>query len=332
MFVDEMEITVRSGRGGSGCVSFRREKYVPRGGPDGGDGGKGGDIVFESRGSLLTLADLSGRRIYSARRGSPGQGAKRRGRSGPRMVIRVPVGTLIYDKATDELIADLAEPGMKAVVARGGQGGKGNRAFATPTRRTPKQSQPGEMGIERRLRLELKYLADVGLLGLPNAGKSTLLREISAAHPNVAAYPFTTKSPVLGIVEGADWRRIVVADIPGIIEGAHQGVGLGHRFLRHVERSGTLLHLIDVCPPAPPSPAEAYRVVREEISRYGSRLAEKPELVVATKMDLPGAEEGLAELREEMDSEIWPISAKTGEGLPDLLERVFSLVEEDPAR
>ena len=328
MFVDEMEIVVRSGRGGAGCVSFRREKYIPRGGPDGGDGGRGGDVVLEASPSALTLGDLTRGGIFAARRGSPGGGGNRRGKSASHLVISVPEGTLVYDRDTGELLADLSGPGARAVVARGGAGGKGNRAFATATHRAPRESQPGAKGAEHRLRLELKFIADIGLIGLPNAGKSTLLTKITGAHPNVAAYPFTTKSPVLGVVEREDWRRIVVADIPGVVQGASEGVGLGHRFLRHVERAGSLLHLVDASPTAPPSPGEAYRVVREELARYASPLAAKPEILAATKMDLPGAEEGLEDLRQTSGKEVWPVSALGGAGLADLVTRLFGLVEE----
>ncbi|MCZ6689774.1 MAG: GTPase ObgE [Planctomycetota bacterium] len=328
MFIDELQITVRSGRGGAGCVSFRHEKAISRGGPDGGDGGRGGDIVLQTHTRLLTLGDLAKGRTFFAKNGSPGEGAKRKGKSARPLVIEVPVGTLVYNRNTGALIADLREPDQSFVVARGGRGGKGNRAFATPEHRSPRESQPGGKHQEARLRLELKYLADLGLVGLPNAGKSTLLSKISSAHPTVAAYPFTTKSPVLGIVEGDDWRRIVVADIPGIIAGAHEGVGLGHRFLRHVERSGILLHLIDAAPSAPPPAREAYRVIREELGSYGHELDRKPELIVATKIDLPGAADGLEEIRRTVETKVWPISARTGEGIAELVEELFRLVED----
>jgi GTP-binding protein len=327
MFVDEVEIIVRSGPGGAGCVSFRREARVPRGGPDGGDGGHGGDVILEATASITTLLDISRKRIWTARKGQPGQGANRQGRSAPPLIIPVPLGTLVYEKVSGDLLADLTEDGMRAVVARGGKGGRGNRAFATSTRQTPRRAEEGGGGEEKRIRLELKFLADVGLIGLPNAGKSTFLERVSAAHPNIAGYPFTTKSPVLGIVESEDWERIVIADIPGLVEGAHRGVGLGHRFLRHVERARILLHLVDVAPPGGPSPSEAYRIVREEMVRYSEAIGRKPQIVAANKMDLPGSEEGRRDLQGVAGPDVCPISAVTGDGVRDLLARLFSLVK-----
>lgn len=327
MFVDEVEIIVRSGSGGAGCVSFRREARVPRGGPDGGDGGRGGDVILEATPSITTLLDTSRKRIWIARKGQPGQGANRQGKTASPLVIPVPLGTLVYEKGSDDLLADLTEEGMRTVVARGGKGGRGNRAFATSTRQTPRIAEEGGAGEEKRVRLELKFLADVGLIGLPNAGKSTFLEKVSAANPNIAGYPFTTKSPVLGIVESEDWQRIVIADIPGLVEGAHKGVGLGHRFLRHVERARILLHLVDTADPGGPSPSEAYRIVQDEMVRYSRAIGDKPRVVAASKMDLPGSEEGWKDLQRVAGPDLHAISAVTGEGVPELLGHLFSLVK-----
>ena len=329
MFFDEARIYVQAGDGGNGCVAFRREKFVPLGGPSGGNGGKGGDVILVASPHLNTLISFKKRSHFKAGRGEHGRGKNQYGKRGEDCLISVPPGTVVYDADTGEVLADLTEPGQRVVVARGGRGGRGNAAFATSTNQAPRLAEKGEPGEKRWLRLELKLIADVGLVGQPNAGKSTLLRRLSAARPKVAAYPFTTLQPVLGIVELSDYRRFVMADIPGLIEGAHQGAGLGHRFLRHIERTRLLVHLVDVVPSSGQfRPGEAYRVVRDELRRYSSALAAKPELVVANKADLPGAAEGVRELEEVCGGQVLVISAVTGQGLTELLAAVVRALDE----
>jgi len=328
MFIDEAEIHVRGGKGGQGCVSFRRERFVPRGGPDGGHGGDGGSVYVQAAPELNTLLDVVSRRHWFAKNGRPGEGSNRRGRNGRGVTIKVPVGTLVFDHEKGVLLKDLVKPGQRIVVARGGKGGRGNTAYATPANQAPRQADPGEAGEERLLRLELKLIADVGLVGLPNAGKSTLLSRLSRARPKIADYPFTTTEPQLGIVELSGLRRLVMADLPGLIEGAHAGAGLGDTFLRHIERTRVILHLIDVVPGnGRPSPSQAYRVIREELQQYSASLAGKPELVVANKMDLTGSLTALDRLRGEldMDVDVVGISAVVGEGLDRLLEQLWTL-------
>ncbi len=321
-FIDYVRIHVKAGDGGRGCVSFRREKYVPRGGPDGGDGGRGGHIIVRATDELHTLIDLRYHREYKARRGEHGMGKKMHGRNGEDLVIPVPVGTVIRDADSDALIVDLDANGREAIVAKGGRGGLGNAHFATPVRQAPRYAQPGEEGDEKRLVFELKLFADVGLIGLPNAGKSTLLSAISSARPKVAAYPFTTLAPVLGVVKLADYRSFVVADIPGIIEGAHGGAGLGYRFLRHVERTSLLLHLVDVSDIAEGDPVENYKTVQKELSYYSGELAGKPQSAVATKIDIAGDGERLGKMKrycKDKGIAFFPVSAVTGEGINQLL-------------
>jgi len=327
MFVDEAEIIVRGGRGGDGCVSFRKEKYVPRGGPDGGNGGDGGSVILRVDPQILTLLDIRRQRIYAAENGSPGRGKLRHGRNGLDVIIGIPPGTLVIDCATDRLLRDLKRPDEQVVVARGGRGGRGNKTFATSTNRAPRERQEGEPAEERRLKLELKLIADVGIVGRPNAGKSTLLSRLSRAHPKIAAYPFTTLQPHLGIMETADYRRIVLADIPGLIEGAHQGAGLGDEFLRHIERTRMLLHVVDAGSPGPPEPGEAYREVREELRLYSRALAEKPEIVVANKLDLPGAQERIELLHDATEGRFLAISAKTGENVDELTDLLLEEID-----
>ena len=332
MFVDEAEIEVRAGKGGHGCVSFRRERFVPRGGPDGGHGGDGGSIYIQATSGLNTLLDVVSRRHWFAKNGRPGEGSNRRGRNGRGITIKVPVGTLVYDHEKGVLLKDLVEAGQQIVVARGGKGGRGNTAYTTPTNQAPRQADPGEPGEERLLRLELKLIADIGLVGLPNAGKSTLLSRLSRARPKIADYPFTTTEPQLGIIELSGLRRLVMADLPGLIEGAHTGVGLGDTFLRHIERTGVILHIVDVMPGnGHPSPAEAYRTIREELQQYSAKLAAKPELVVANKMDLTGSLAAVDQLRGELGMEVVGISAVVGEGLDRLLEQLWTLCRQTPA-
>ncbi len=334
MFIDEVEIHVRGGRGGNGCLSFRREKFVPQGGPDGGNGGDGGDVVIQASPDVDTLLDLAGHHHWIAHNGCHGQGKNKQGRRGANVILKVPPGTLIYDRDSGILLKDLTEQGQRICAAHGGRGGRGNRAFASPTNQTPREYEPGAPGQERWLRLELKLIADVGIVGLPNAGKSTLLSRLSHARPKIADYPFTTREPVLGIVELSDFRRFVMADIPGLVEGAHRGAGLGDAFLRHIERTRVLLHLIDVCPvPGQPSPLEAYRIIRRELAEYSQALAEKPELIVANKMDLTGSAESLSALREHLGGGVLAISAVAGTGLAPMVEgvwRVLAPVRRDP--
>jgi len=337
LFIDEAKLSARAGDGGDGCVSLRREKYVPRGGPDGGDGGRGGDVVLRADRNLATLQDPQLRREVRAGHGEPGAGGRKSGRDGARLELRVPVGTLVYDAATGELLADLSRDGESRVVARGGRGGRGNACFATPTRQTPEQAERGRPGQWRELRLSLKLLADVGLVGFPNAGKSTLLRRISAARPRVAPYPFTTLIPTLGVVEQGE-RRFAVADIPGLIPGASRGVGLGDRFLRHIERTRVLVHLLD----AGAALLEGrdlvadWEAIRAELGSYEPALALRGEVVALNKLDLVADRSALdgveAELRRR-GRQVFRISGATGEGVPALLRAlVHALDAADAAR
>ncbi len=326
MFIDEAEIYVKGGDGGNGCVSFRREKFVPHGGPDGGDGGDGGSVHFVAVEGVDTLIDLKGRHHWIAERGRHGQGKNKTGRCGKDLHIEVPPGTLIYDRETGILLKDLVEPSQPVLIAAGGEGGKGNRRFATPTNQAPRECTPGQEGEERWLRLELKLIADVGLVGMPNAGKSTLLARLSHARPKIADYPFTTLDPQLGIVELRGWRRFVMADLPGLIEGAHEGKGLGDTFLKHIERTRVLVHLVDVFP-TKGDPVENYHAIRRELEKHSRLLAEKPELIVANKMDLTDAPEMADDFAKDLGKEVLKISAATGEGLPPVLERIWRMVE-----
>jgi GTP-binding protein len=339
MFVDEANIMVRSGNGGNGCVSFRREKYIPKGGPDGGNGGDGGSVILAVDHNVTTLLDFRSRHHWKARHGQPGQSRQMTGESAEDLLLRVPAGTLVFDAETNELICDLTSPDAPFVIAQGGRGGLGNEHFKSSTNQTPRESEDGEPGVERQLRLELKLMADVGLLGMPNAGKSTLLRAISAARPMVADFPFTTLKPRLGIVELDAERRLVVADIPGLIEGAAEGIGLGHDFLRHVERTRVLVHLVDLCPMDESNPVENYRTIRRELARYSTDLAEKDELVVLNKVDLVAAEEREAMI-ERIAGELgfgkgerpMVISGATREGIGGLLEQCWALTKREPAK
>jgi GTP-binding protein len=327
MFVDRVTIYVSGGAGGDGCMSFRREKYAPRGGPNGGDGGHGGHVVIRSVEGLTNLAHLSHQRHWRAHRGEHGQGSDCFGRGAPDLVIEVPPGTLVRDRDRGFLLKDLKAVGDWVVVARGGRGGHGNAHFKSSTNRAPRQHEKGHPGEERWVTLELKVIADVGLIGLPNAGKSTLLSRISRAHPEIADYPFTTKYPNLGTVAAED-QNFVVADIPGLIEGAHAGHGLGHEFLRHVERTHLLVHLVEAVPLDGSDPVQNYRTIRNELARYSPRLAERPELLVATKMDVTGAEDARQRLEAELGREAPGISAVTGRGIPQLLYRIAESLAE----
>lgn len=324
-FIDEVKIQVKSGDGGAGCVSFRREKYVPLGGPDGGDGGKGGDIIFEVSSSISTLLDLRHRPHLKGGRGRNGMGKDRHGANGDDLKIMVPLGTVIKDAETGEVLADLTEPGESIVLLKGGRGGQGNARFATATHKAPKFAQPGEPGEERWLRLELKLMADVGLLGLPSVGKSSLITKVSAARPKIADYPFTTLKPHLGVVQYKDYRSFVIADIPGIIEGAHAGAGLGQRFLRHVERTGLLLHVLDISWMPERDPIREYEAINQELRLFNPELAEKKQIIVINKIDLPQVKENLPKVLPyyaERGLKVFPISAVTGEGIPPLLDEI----------
>lgn len=331
MFVDEAKIHVKAGDGGRGCIAFRREKYIPKGGPEGGDGGDGGSVIFLSDPSENTLLDFSGKHHWHAQRGEDGMGKKMAGHGGDDLVIRVPPGTLIYDAEHDILMADLDGPDKKVVIARGGKGGRGNWHFKSSINQTPRYAEPGTEGQERMLRLELKLIADVGLVGMPNAGKSTLLRSISAARPKVADYPFTTLEPQLGIVDLVGDRRMVVADIPGLIEGAQSGLGLGHAFLRHIERTKVIVHMLDMFPMDGSDPAHNYRVIRKELEAFSPVLANKQELIAANKMDLAIDDEAIDKLRAELpDKQIHAISGVSRVGLDRLLETLWSILKEMP--
>jgi GTP-binding protein len=330
VFIDQVLVYVKAGDGGNGCLAFRREKYVPRGGPSGGDGGRGGDVVFIASEHHNTLLHFRYNPEHKAERGRHGEGSNRTGRDGRHAEVPVPVGTIVYDAETGELLHDFTTPGERFAVAKGGRGGKGNARFATSTHQAPTEHEPGRPGNERRLRLELKLLADVGLVGFPNAGKSTLISRISAAHPKIADYPFTTLEPNLGVVTFDD-RTFVVADIPGLIEGAHEGHGLGTQFLRHIERTRLLLHLVDVSEMSGRDPVHDYDVIMRELASFNQDLASKPMVLVATKMDVAQDPERIAALEQkatEVGLPLQKISAVTGDGIDQLIaamaERVFN--------
>jgi GTPase len=325
MFIDEAKIFVKAGDGGRGCVSFRREKFVPKGGPDGGDGGQGGDIVLQADRNLRTLLDFRYKQRYTAERGEHGRGSDQKGRDGRGCILRVPAGTLVRAAESGAVLADLIRHEQRFVAAQGGRGGRGNTRFKSPTNQAPRHAEPGETGEARWLTLELKLLADVGLIGLPNAGKSTLLARISAARPKIAPYPFTTLVPQLGIVRLRDDTSCVVADIPGLIEGAHEGKGLGHQFLRHIERTWLLIHLVDMATPGEDDPLTNFEMVTRELLAYAPSLAKKPQVVAATKMDIPSAKETWERFQPAMvarDLRVIAVSAVTGEGIGTLLDEI----------
>jgi GTPase len=342
VFVDEAKIFVKAGNGGNGCVAFRREKYVPRGGPSGGDGGNGGSVHLEANPNDNTLLRYRYNREFKADRGRHGEGSNCTGHSGADMILQVPVGTLVYDDESGEELADLAKPGERVLVAHGGRGGRGNQHFAKPWHQAPREHEDGQPGEERHLRLELKLLADVGLVGFPNAGKSTLISVISAARPKIANYPFTTLEPNLGVVnadggtgrEGRELgRTFVVADLPGLIEGAHEGAGLGMRFLRHVERTRLLVHLIDTSDAGDADPVHAFEVISHELRAFSESLAEKPRIVVATKLDATTERAKLEELRafcQKQGLEFHAISAATGEGVRELVIAMANALDRIP--
>ena len=326
MLIDQAVINVQSGDGGSGCLSFRREKYVPRGGPDGGDGGRGGDVVLAADSQLSTLLDYHYKQQYRAKRGGHGEGRNRTGASADDIVLRVPPGTVVKDADTGEFLGELIEPGDRCVVARGGRGGRGNASFATPTHQAPREHEPGRPGVERRIELELKLIADVGLVGQPNAGKSTLLAAMSAARPKIADYPFTTLEPNLGVVQLSDGRTMVMADIPGIIEGAHEGKGLGLKFLRHIERTRTLAYLI----PCDVGNAQAeYELLKNELAEYSRELAEKPHCIVTSKIDLlpPGEDPPRVSAPDAFAT--FAVSGVARTGLQELADGLWSVVKRE---
>ncbi len=332
MFYDSAKIYVRGGDGGNGCVAFRREKYVPEGGPWGGDGGRGGDVIFRGDEGLRTLVDFRYRRHYKADRGQHGRGKNMHGRSADDLVIRVPPGTIIRDEETGQLLGDITTDGQDVIVAGGGRGGRGNSRFASAHNKAPTMAEKGEPGQERWVLLELKLLADVGLVGFPNAGKSTLIARVSAAKPKIADYPFTTLVPNLGVVSMGEGQSFVMADIPGLIEGAHTGAGLGHEFLRHVERTRVLIHVLDTAGTEGRDPVEDFRVINRELKLYNEVLAGRPQVIAANKIDLPDSNEHLDRLRDEFSAEyeIFPISAVAGTGVKELINRVHQLFQELP--
>ena len=338
MFVDEVDIHVEAGNGGRGCLAFRREKFVPRGGPSGGDGGHGGSVYIVASSHVNTLINFRFHPEFSAERGEHGMGSNRTGHTGADLELEVPIGTLVYEKSDDpdrprRLLGDLAEEGQRVLVAKGGRGGLGNARFATSTNRAPRKVQPGEPGEIKDLRLELKLLADVGLVGFPNAGKSTLIARVSAARPKIADYPFTTLTPNLGVVRLNEDRSFVVADVPGLIEGAHRGLGLGHQFLRHLERTKVLVHVVDVSGASGRNPVSDLDTVRRELELFQPALAAKPQIIAANKIDAlgPDRSEAIAPLQRraaQLDLPFLQVSAATGEGVPDLLEAMWRRLAE----
>jgi len=329
-FVDRVKIYVRAGKGGDGAVAFLREKYRPKGGPAGGDGGKGGDVVLVATSSKHTLLDFKYKKHFVAENGQPGKGKKMHGKDGKDLIIYVPVGTVVIDAETGEVICDLVREGQKCIVAKGGKGGRGNARFATPTDQAPTYAEKGKPGEERWIILELKLIADVGLVGFPNAGKSTLLSRLTRARPKIANYPFTTLSPNLGVME-LDWnRRLVIADIPGLIEDAHKGAGLGHEFLRHIERTKFLAHVLDVSDFREREPIEAFESINRELTLYSENLAQKPQVVIANKIDTLSDKELLEKLRDYFERNGIPffaVSALTGEGIEELKEGLWKFYE-----
>lgn len=327
-FIDEVIITVWSGNGGRGCVSFRREKFIPRGGPDGGDGGKGGDIVLKTTSRKRTLYQFRFQKHFKAKNGAHGQGKQKTGKNGQDLIIELPPGTLVTDADTGKVITDLVKCDEIFVLARGGRGGQGNARFKTSKNRSPRFAQPGEPGETKTLKLELKLLADVGIIGLPNAGKSTLITAVSSARPKIGNYPFTTLYPSLGVVQTGWAEPFVVADIPGLIKGAHKGTGLGIRFLRHIERTRILIHLIDVSAIDTDNPLHAYNTVNKELAMYNRKLTEKPQIVVLNKIDLPDVREAAKKFQNALkEKQVILISALTGKGIEDLNSKIVQLLD-----
>ncbi|MBC5637593.1 GTPase ObgE [Ornithinibacillus sp. BX22] len=332
MFVDQVSVYVKAGDGGNGLVAYRREKYVPLGGPAGGDGGNGGDVIFKVDEGLNTLMDLRYNRHFKAKRGENGMSKNQHGKNAAPLIVSVPPGTTIMDEDTDQVIADLTIHGQEAVIAKGGRGGRGNSRFATPRNPAPDFAENGEPGEEKNIKVELKLIADVGLVGFPSVGKSTFLSVVSAAKPKIADYHFTTLAPNLGVVDTGDQRSFVLADLPGLIEGAHQGIGLGHQFLRHVERTRVIIHVIDMAGTEGRDPFEDYVKINTELKEYDEKLMTRPQVIAANKMDMPGAEENLEKFKEQLgeDVPVYPVSALTKDGLRDILYAVADLLETIP--
>ena len=330
-FIDQAKIYVNAGNGGSGCVSFRREKFIPRGGPNGGDGGRGGHVIFRATGNMSTLLDIRNQRQYRAEKGQHGMGKDMHGRNGKNIVITVPLGTLIKDAETGEVLFDFTEEGQEHIAARGGRGGMGNAHFKSSVRQAPRFAQPGEEGEEKNLFLELKLLADVGLVGLPNAGKSTLISAMSSARPKIADYPFTTLIPNLGVVKYGEYKSYVIADIPGLIEGAHKGTGLGFQFLRHIERTSILLHLVDISEMTDGDPVDNFKKINNELELFSPELINKPQAVAGTKLDIKGNGQRLdtlAQYCEDKHYDFFRVCAVTGEGTKELIQYLGEKVRE----
>ncbi len=331
-FIDEAIITVQSGDGGRGCVSFRREKYIPRGGPDGGDGGRGGDVILLASSQKRTLYHFRNQRHFKAQRGGYGQGQQRSGKNGAHLTIEVPPGTVVMDAESGTIIHDFIEPGETFIVAKGGRGGQGNKRFATSTNRAPRFAQPGEPGQTFQLRLELKLIAEIGIIGFPNAGKSTLISHVSSARPKIGDYPFTTLTPTIGMIKPEWGEPFAVADIPGLIEGAHSGVGLGIQFLRHIERTRFLLHLIDAAALDFSDVLYQYRTINHELAQYSPSLSEKQQILVLNKLDIPEAQEKAAAFQAALPgTTVFTISAATGQGLPELMRHLTRLINQNHA-
>ncbi len=330
MFIDHAKINLKAGDGGNGIVAFRREKYVPMGGPSGGDGGRGGDIVFEADENLRTLMDFRYQKHFKAKRGAHGQGKNMHGASGEDLIVKVPAGTVIKDDDTGQVIADLVSPGQNVIIVKGGRGGRGNARFTSSRNKAPTISENGEPGEEKWVRLELKLLADVGLVGFPNAGKSTLISRISASRPKIADYPFTTLVPNLGVVKTKSKETFVVADIPGLIENAHQGAGLGHDFLRHVERTKVLVFVLDTAQTEGRDVVEDYNTLRLELELYNENLSRRPFLIAANKIDIPAAQDNLKKLQDLWGDKVYEISAVTGAGVEELIEKVYEVLQSIP--
>jgi GTP-binding protein len=327
MFVDRVQIEIQAGKGGNGCMSFRREKYVPKGGPDGGDGGKGGSVIIVAKNGVNNLAGFSHQKFWKASSGAHGSGSNKAGKDGHDLILEVPTGTLVIDAKNDFIIRDMTHDGDTLVAARGGEAGKGNTRFKTSINRAPRDHTPGGEGEKRELLLELKVIADVGIIGMPNAGKSTLLSRLTKARPQIADYPFTTKFPNLGMVQVSSDRHFVMADIPGLIEGAHTGAGLGHEFLRHIERAGILVHLVEPFPADESDPVSNYRAIREELVQYDDKLGERPEILAVTKAELPDAAAVRDRLAAEIGQPVLLISGVTGEGLNHLMHAVTAALD-----
>ncbi len=331
MFIDHAKINVKGGKGGNGCISFRKEKYVPKGGPDGGNGGNGGSVILEASKSVSNLNAFKFKQHFKADRGRHGMGKKMEGRDGEDLIVKVPLGTQVYDQDKVVLLADLQGEGERCIVARGGRGGRGNASFTTSTNQAPRYAEDGREGEEFSIILELKLIADVGLVGFPNAGKSTLISKISSAHPKIADYPFTTLTPHLGVVYVGDYASFIIADIPGLIEGAHEGHGLGMRFLQHVERTRLLLHLVDMSDFSGNDPVSNIKVINRELRKYSSALGRKPQMIVASKIDALQDQQKMKVLKKycrEKKLKLIPISSVTGEGIDDLVEATFKRLNE----